>query len=87
MGEYILLTAQAQSAARGVTAQAVVRHGEVREEISGFCHELGADYLVLGRPGGEDEENVFTPDRLARFRERIEEETGASVILSEGSSV
>jgi nucleotide-binding universal stress UspA family protein len=86
MGESILLTAQARAAAQGVMAQTVVRQGEVGEEISDFCHELGADYLVLGRPGGADEKDVFTHDQLAQFRERIEKETGATVILSEGSS-
>jgi nucleotide-binding universal stress UspA family protein len=86
MGESILLAAQARAAAQGVMAQTVVRQGEVGEEISEFCHELGADYLVLGLPGGADEEDVFTQDRLDRFRERIENETGATVILSERSS-
>lgn len=86
MGESILLAAQAQAIAQGAMAHTVVRHGEVREEISKFCRELAADYVVLGRPGGADEENVFTHSRLAQFRERLEEETGASVILSEGSS-
>jgi nucleotide-binding universal stress UspA family protein len=86
MGESILLTAQARAAGQGVMAQTVVRQGEVGEEISEFCHELGADYLVLGRPGGADEKDVFTHDQLAQFRERIEKETGATVILSEGSS-
>jgi nucleotide-binding universal stress UspA family protein len=86
MGESILLAAQAKAAVQGVMGQIVVRHGEVGEEIATLCHELSADYLVLGRPGGSDEENVFTQDRLAEFRDRIYRETGASVILSEGSS-
>ena len=86
MGESILLTAQARAAAEGVMAQAVVRQGEVGEEISEFCHELGADHLVLGLPGGTDDEDAFAHDRLARFREQIEKETGASVILSERNS-
>jgi nucleotide-binding universal stress UspA family protein len=83
MGESVLLTAQAQAAAEGALAQAAVRQGEVREEISRLCHELSADYLVLGRPGGADEESVFTEDQLAAFRAEVEMETGASVILSE----
>lgn len=86
MGESILLAAQARASAQGIMAETAVRHGEVGEEISGFCHELSADYLVLGRPGGKSEEDVFTRDRLAQFCERIEKETGAKVILPEGSS-
>lgn len=85
MGESILIAAQERAAAQGVAADMVVRHGEVLEEIAGLCHELSAGYLVLGQPGGEDEVNVFTPEQQARFRGRIEEETGTHVVLSEGS--
>lgn len=86
MGESILLAAQAQAAAQGVLAQAAVRQGEVGEEIATLCHQVSADYLVLGRPGVPDRENVFTQDQLAQFRTRVERETGAIVILSERSS-
>jgi nucleotide-binding universal stress UspA family protein len=87
MGESILLTAQAQAEAEGVTALAVVRHGEVGDEIVALCRELEADYLVLGQPEGDTEDNVFTRERLRQFRSRMEEETGANLILSgeEGS--
>jgi len=86
MGESILIAAQERAAAQGVAAERVVRHGGVLEEIAGLCHELSARYLVLGQPVGEDEANVFTPEQQARFRARIEEETGTHVVLSEGSS-
>jgi nucleotide-binding universal stress UspA family protein len=85
MGESILLTSQARAAAQGIAAQTVVRQGNVVEEIAKLCHELHASYLVLGAPGGEGEGNVFSQARLAQFRERIEKETGASVILPEES--
>jgi nucleotide-binding universal stress UspA family protein len=84
MGESILYTAQTQAQDQGVTAQAVVRHGNVLEEISKLCHELSADYLVLGRPGGEQEHDVFTEPQQAHFQEQIEHETGAKVVLAEG---
>lgn len=86
MGEFILLTAQSTAAARGVEAQGLVRHGSVREEIIGLCHELAADYLVLGRPRVQREESVFSHDLLARFIERTEQQTGAKVVLSDGGS-
>ena len=86
MGESILLAAQSRAQAYGVRAQKVVRHGEVMTEISKLCHELNADYLVLGQPGGKDEGDVFTQAQQAQFREKIEKETGARVILSEGGS-
>jgi nucleotide-binding universal stress UspA family protein len=84
MGEFILLTAQTKAAAQGINAETLVRHGNVREEIIGVCHELDAEYLVLGRPQVEEEETLFTQTQLQEFIERTEEETGAQVVLSDG---
>ena len=84
MGESILYTAKARAQEQGVTAQTVVRHGNVLEEISNLCHELSADYLVLGQPGGEHEQDVFTEAQQAHFQEQIENEVGASVLLAKG---
>lgn len=83
MGEFILLTAQAAAEAHGVTAHGVVRHGVVRDEISKLCHEIAAEYLVVGRPKGQQEKNVFTHDLLQEFVDRIEAQTGATVVLAE----
>jgi nucleotide-binding universal stress UspA family protein len=87
MGESILFAAQAQAQEQGVTAQGIVRQGDVGEEIVALCHELKADYLVLGQPqtGGE-EDNVFTRAMLQEFIERLEDQTGARVILTRGGS-
>jgi nucleotide-binding universal stress UspA family protein len=81
MGEFILLKVQDLATARGVTAKGVVREGNVREEIAGLCHEIGADYLVLGRPHVEHEDNIFDQVLLKQFIEQIEQETGAKVVL------
>jgi nucleotide-binding universal stress UspA family protein len=81
MGEFILLSAQDSAAAQGISAQGVVRHGNVGEEIIGLCHELSADYLVLGRPKVQREDTVFTHEMLKRFIQQTEEQTGAKVIL------
>lgn len=86
MGEFILLTAESSAAAQGVTAQGVVRHGNVEQEIIGLCHELAADYLVLGRPQAQREESLFTHDLMAQFIERTEEQTGARVVLTDGDA-
>lgn len=83
MGEFILLNAQSAAEAKGVSANCVVRHGNVGDEIIGLSQELSADYVVLGRPRGEHEEDVFTHERLREFSERIERESGARVILAE----
>jgi nucleotide-binding universal stress UspA family protein len=81
MGEFILLSAQDSAAAQGLTAQGVVRHGNVGEEIIALCHELNADYLVLGRPKVQREDTLFTQELLRGFIQRTEEQTGAKVVL------
>lgn len=83
MGEFILLTAQAAAKAKGIDAQGIVRHGNVTQEISSLCHELKADYLVLGQPKFNLEDSHFTETLLAEFVERVEGQTGAKVILPE----
>jgi nucleotide-binding universal stress UspA family protein len=85
MGDFILLSAQDSAAARGLTAQGVVRHGHVGEEIIRLCHELEADYLVLGRPKVQREDTLFTQELLRGFIQRTEEQTGAKVILPEAT--
>jgi nucleotide-binding universal stress UspA family protein len=85
MGEFILSVAQDSAAAQGITAQGVVRHGKIREEIINLCHDLAAEYLVLGQPRVQREEHIFTHDQLTEFIERTETETGAKVVLSKES--
>ena len=86
MGEFILLTAQSSATAKGVEAQGVVRNGKVHEELISVCHEINADYLVVGRPRIESEDTLFTRDLLNQFIEKTEQETGAKVILADGES-
>ena len=84
MGEFILLTAQAAASAKGIEAQGVVRHGNVTQEISKLCHEIKADYLVIGRPKFHLEDSLFTRENLAEFIARIEDQAGAKVVMPEG---
>jgi nucleotide-binding universal stress UspA family protein len=86
MGEFILLSARSTAAAKKLTTQGVVRHGNVADEIINQCHEIEADYLVLGLPQGQDPENIFSRGQLQRFSERIEREAGAKVILTGGTT-
>lgn len=83
MGDFILLAARSTAEEMGVAANGIVRHGDVGEEIIALAKELKADYVVLGRPRGEHEDDAFTIDRLEDFRQRIEEESGAEVILTQ----
>jgi nucleotide-binding universal stress UspA family protein len=85
LGEFILLAAQAQAKRQGVTAEGVIREGHVvGDEIIGLCHELTADYVILGRPLAAKAENVFTHEQLDQFGRHIEQETGATVIYPAG---
>lgn len=86
LGEFILLTAQTKAEAAGVSAEGVLREGNVAEEIINLGHELSADYVILGRPRHIEDENVFTHDRLSEFGQHIEQETGATVIFAEEDS-
>jgi nucleotide-binding universal stress UspA family protein len=84
MGEFILMTAQAQASTHGIAAEGIVRRGDVAREIVGLCHDLAAEYLVLGRPQFQKEESVFTQDQLAQFIQETEEQTGAKVVMPGG---
>jgi len=83
MGEFILLSAQSKAAAQGVDAEGVVRQGNVGQEIVEMCHEIDADYVVLGLPRVQHEESVFTRELLQDFIRETEEKTGAQAVLPE----
>jgi nucleotide-binding universal stress UspA family protein len=83
MGEFILLAAQSNAASAGVDAEGIVRQGKVEEEIIALCHEVEAEYLVVGRPHAKGEENAFDGDAMDAFVRRIEEQANARVILAE----
>lgn len=85
LGAFILLAAQAQAERKGATAKGVIREGHVvGDEIIGLCHELTADFVILGRPKEAMEQNVFTHEELDQFGLHIEQETGARVIYPTG---
>ena len=46
-----------------------------------LAQELEADFIIMGRPLGEQEDDVFSQDRLDSFIARLESESGAKVIL------
>lgn len=83
MGSFIVLAAQERAEKQGVKALGAVRDGTVAEGIIQFSQEIEADYVVLGSPQGEQEENVFTRERFESFVAMVEQESGAEVVLSE----
>lgn len=82
MGEFICLKAQIEAKREGVEAFAIVREGRVSEEIIAACNDIKADYVVLGSPQGTDDANLFNLERLKKFGEMIESETGSKVIYA-----
>jgi K+-sensing histidine kinase KdpD len=82
MGKAVLHTAQVMASAQGVRARGLVRQGKVGDEIASLCHDLGAGYLILGRPQAQRGKNVFSEALLAQFIERIEKQTEAKVVPS-----
>ena len=84
MGEFILLAAQEKASTQNVEAQAIIHKGDVREEIIATARELQAEYIILGQPVGDHENNEFLLERLREFEKNLEQETGADVILAGG---
>ena len=82
MGEFILLSAQEQASEAGAQAEGVIREGRVVEEIISYCEEQNPQYVILGRPEEEGEDNLLSIERLQTFVDRINEVCQAQVILS-----
>jgi nucleotide-binding universal stress UspA family protein len=84
MARSVLRTALAWAGTEDVTAQGVIRQGNVGDEIASLCRDLEADYLVIGRPRPHEERNVFPEDLLPQFIQQIEKQTGAEVVPLDG---
>ena len=86
MGNSTVLVAQAIANSHGVSARGAVRYGSLEEEIGDLCQEVGADCLILGESAGDHPTDVFTPERLARFRARMKREAGIDVVVAKRDS-
>jgi nucleotide-binding universal stress UspA family protein len=84
MGKSVLRTALAWASTQGITAQGVIRQGNVGDEIASLCRDLGADYLILGQPQPHEERHVFSEALLPEFIEQIKKQTGAEVLPLDG---
>ncbi len=81
MGEFIMAMLQAQAREAGVIADYAVREGPVREQIRQFVEENDVDVLVMGRPHGETDADLFDEGTVTHFAATLEQETGVDVIL------
>ncbi|MGD8405440.1 MAG: universal stress protein [Anaerolineales bacterium] len=84
MGEFICLKAQIEAEREGVQANVVVREGNVTDEIVALCHDIQAEFVVLGQPQGKPTTNIFDQERLQEFSQTLETQTEAKVIFSQG---
>jgi nucleotide-binding universal stress UspA family protein len=75
LGEVLLRLAQERARLRGVEAEAVIRTGDLRDELIGYLRENGVSRLLLGAPRGVGR-SMFHADAMRDFAERIEEESG-----------
>jgi len=83
LGQFQLVMAQERSAAQGITAQAIVRQGQLREELVSVAKEIGATLIVMGRSHGPDA--AFEESALQIFADDLESETGIEVRILETS--
>jgi len=82
MGEFILLSAQEQASEQGISAEGVIRDGQVIKEIIAYCKDLDPLYVILGRPQEEQEDNLLSLERLQVIADRIREVCQAAVIFA-----
>ena len=87
MGQAVLSTVENKASALGLVSETMVRQGDVEAEILSLCRDLDADYVILGRPGNRQGENIFTRDSLKKLRQQIEREVGSHVVLPNRSDV
>lgn len=76
LGEFLLGIAQERARTQGIDATVVLREGDVREEIKAGAVEEGATLVLLGQSEEHDQTCHFEPEKLFKFAEQIEAETG-----------
>jgi len=76
MGEFLLSMAQERAQEQGLEASYILREGEVQAEIKAAAVEEGATLVLLGQSEEDDPTCKFEPEKLFKFAEEIEAETG-----------
>jgi nucleotide-binding universal stress UspA family protein len=78
MGEFLLEMARERAEAQGVSAELVLRHGNLWEELVAAVRELEITTVVLGRPA---DGGAYSLDDLEAFSAQIEAETDAQAFV------
>jgi nucleotide-binding universal stress UspA family protein len=85
LGQSLLRIARHRAEQAGVTAEIVIREGDVMLEIEDFLREIKADQLILGAPRGTTA-NVFGDDAIEKFAQRIQQDTGIEAAIARPES-
>ena len=81
LGKSLLGIARNRASHAGVTAEIVIREGDVRLAIEEFLIESQAELLFLGAPRGTTA-NVFGDDAIEQFAQRIQDDTSVKVKIA-----
>ena len=78
LGEFLLEMARERAAGHGVSADVVLRHGVLPEELAAVAIEQQVDTIVLGKPA---EGGVYSLEDLESFARDIETKTGIQTLV------
>jgi nucleotide-binding universal stress UspA family protein len=78
LGEFLLEMARERAAEQGVSADVILRHGVLPEELAAVAGEHQVDTIVLGKPA---EGGVYSLEELESFAAEIEAKTGSQVLI------
>ncbi|MBN1179007.1 MAG: universal stress protein [Anaerolineae bacterium] len=81
LGRSMLYIAQARARKQGIEATAIVECGPVWDKIEGFLKDKNAQTLVIGAPEEDVMLQAFGAEKIHKFVERIEENTGVDVVV------
>ena len=81
MGEFLLAMAQERAEKQDVTADYVLRYGDLRQELVAAAgdEELDVALVVLGKPAGE--KSAFALATLEKLASKIETETKVEICI------
>jgi len=77
LGRFQLIMAQERAAEQNVSAQAIVRNGQLRTELVAVAEEISATLIVMGSSGELDA--AFENAELQIFADSLQAETGIEV--------
>lgn len=86
LGQSLLRIARHRAEQAGVTAEIVIREGNVQQKIEEFLQETHADILFLGAPRGTTA-NVFGDDAIEKFAQKIQDDTGIRANIARPESL